>query len=68
MIARFWPPGAPECGVLGWAMLAGLAVVPVNGDSIDQVLRKIAVAGAPVMESYLNDIEPKIIALSSGSV
>jgi DNA-binding transcriptional regulator LsrR (DeoR family) len=41
-------------------------VVPINADSIDQVLRKIAVAGAPVMESYLNDIEPKIIALSSG--
>jgi DNA-binding transcriptional regulator LsrR (DeoR family) len=41
-------------------------VVPVNADSIDQVLRKIAVAGAPVMESYLNDIKPKIIALSSG--
>jgi DNA-binding transcriptional regulator LsrR (DeoR family) len=41
-------------------------VVPVNADSIDQVLRKIAVAGAQVMESYLSDIEPKIIALSSG--
>jgi xylulokinase len=22
MIARFWPPGEPECGVVGWAMLA----------------------------------------------
>lgn len=40
-------------------------VVPVNADSIDQVLRKIAVAGAQVMESYLSDIGPKIIALSS---
>jgi hypothetical protein len=26
MIARFWLPGEPECGVVGWAMLAGLAV------------------------------------------
>jgi DNA-binding transcriptional regulator LsrR (DeoR family) len=41
-------------------------VVPVDADSINQVLRKIAVAGAQVMESYLSDIEPKIIALSSG--
>ncbi len=41
-------------------------VVPVNADSPDQILRKIAVAAAQVMESYLNDIEPKIIALGSG--
>jgi DNA-binding transcriptional regulator LsrR (DeoR family) len=40
-------------------------VVPVNADSADQVLRKIAVAGAQVMESYLSEVEPKIIALSS---
>src|ERR1700724_66124 len=38
-------------------------VVPVNEDSGDQVLRKIAVAAAQVMESYLNDVEPSIIAL-----
>jgi DNA-binding transcriptional regulator LsrR (DeoR family) len=41
-------------------------VVPVNVDSPDQILRKIAVAAAQVMESYLNDFEPKIIALGSG--
>ena len=41
-------------------------VVPVNEDSGDQVLRKIAVAAAQVMESYLNDLQPKIIALGSG--
>ncbi len=41
-------------------------VVPVNDDSADQVLRKIAVAAAQVMESYLNDLRPQIIALGSG--
>jgi DNA-binding transcriptional regulator LsrR (DeoR family) len=41
-------------------------VVPVNVDSGDQVLRKIAVAGAQVMESYLSEADPKIIALGSG--
>jgi DNA-binding transcriptional regulator LsrR (DeoR family) len=41
-------------------------VVPVNADNGDQVLRKIAVAGAQVMESYLDEIEPRIIALGSG--
>jgi len=41
-------------------------VVPVNADTGDQILRKIAVAGAQVMESYLGEVEPKIIALSSG--
>ena len=41
-------------------------VVPVNADSPDQVLRKIAVAAAQVMESYVNEIQPKIIALGSG--
>src|SRR3984957_20204985 len=30
-------------------------VVPVNDDSGDQILRKIAVAAAQVMESYLKD-------------
>jgi DNA-binding transcriptional regulator LsrR (DeoR family) len=46
--------------------LAVCDVVPVNADSADQVLRKIAVAGAQVMESYLNEVKPKIIALGSG--
>lgn len=41
-------------------------VVPINADSADQVLRKIAVAGAQVMESYLGEVQPKIIALGSG--
>jgi DNA-binding transcriptional regulator LsrR (DeoR family) len=41
-------------------------VVPSNEDSPDQVLRKIAVAGAQIMESYLSEPQPKIIALSSG--
>jgi len=41
-------------------------VVPVNEDSADQVLRKIAVAGAQVMEAYISDSRPRIIALSSG--
>ncbi len=46
--------------------LAVCDVVPVNADHPDQVLRKIAVAAAQVMESYLNEIQPKIIALGSG--
>ena len=41
-------------------------VVPVNVDNGDQVLRKIAVAAAQVMESYLSEVDPKIIALGSG--
>jgi len=41
-------------------------VVPVNEDSPDQVLRKVAVAGAQVMESYLSDSKPRIVALGSG--
>src|SRR3984885_2826304 len=41
-------------------------VVPVNVDSGDQVLRKIAVAAAQVMESYLSEADPRIIALGSG--
>jgi DNA-binding transcriptional regulator LsrR (DeoR family) len=46
--------------------LAVCDVVPVNADSPDQVLRKIAVAAAQVMESYLNETQPRIIALGSG--
>jgi DNA-binding transcriptional regulator LsrR (DeoR family) len=41
-------------------------VVPVNVDSGDQVLRKIAVAAAQVMESYVSEVDPKVIALGSG--
>jgi DNA-binding transcriptional regulator LsrR (DeoR family) len=46
--------------------LALCDVVPVNADSADQILRKIAVAAAQVMESYLNEVQPRIIALGSG--
>jgi DNA-binding transcriptional regulator LsrR (DeoR family) len=46
--------------------LAICDVVPVNADNPDQILRKIAVAAAQVMESYLNEVQPKIIALGSG--
>ena len=41
-------------------------IVPVNGDNADQILRKIAVAAAQVVEFYLNDERPKIVALGSG--
>jgi DNA-binding transcriptional regulator LsrR (DeoR family) len=41
-------------------------VVPTNSDSVDQVLQKVAIAGAQVMERYINQAEPKIIGLSSG--
>jgi DNA-binding transcriptional regulator LsrR (DeoR family) len=41
-------------------------VVPVNADSADQLLRKIAVAAAQVMESYLCEVQPRIVALGSG--
>jgi DNA-binding transcriptional regulator LsrR (DeoR family) len=41
-------------------------VVPSNDDSPDQVLRKIAVAGAQIMESYLSEPLPQVIALSTG--
>lgn len=41
-------------------------VVPTNDDGPDEVLRKIAVAGAQVMEEYVALKEPQIIALSSG--
>jgi DNA-binding transcriptional regulator LsrR (DeoR family) len=41
-------------------------VVPVNEDSGEQVLRKIAVAAAQIVESYVSETEPKVIALGSG--
>jgi DNA-binding transcriptional regulator LsrR (DeoR family) len=46
--------------------LALCEVVPSDEDSTDQVLRKIAVAGAQIMESYLAEPQPRIVALSSG--
>jgi DNA-binding transcriptional regulator LsrR (DeoR family) len=41
-------------------------VVPSDEDSRDQVLRKIAVAGAQIMGGYLSEQQPQIIALSTG--
>jgi DNA-binding transcriptional regulator LsrR (DeoR family) len=41
-------------------------VVPSSSDDYDQVLRMIAVAGAEVMESYLQQSEPRIFGLSIG--
>jgi DNA-binding transcriptional regulator LsrR (DeoR family) len=60
-----------SCLELGIALrekynLSVCEVVPVNGDNADQILRKIAVAAAQVVEFYLNDERPKIVALGSG--
>jgi DNA-binding transcriptional regulator LsrR (DeoR family) len=41
-------------------------VVPIDGDSADAVSRKLAVAGAQVMERYLNESKPMVVAVSSG--
>ncbi len=41
-------------------------IVPANDDTTEQILRKIAITGAQVMESYLSATEPKIIALTTG--
>jgi DNA-binding transcriptional regulator LsrR (DeoR family) len=41
-------------------------VVPTTTDGFKGVLRKIAVAGAQLMESFLNRTEPTIVALGSG--
>ncbi len=41
-------------------------VVPANGDDADGTLRKIAVAGAQLMENHLAAVEPRVMALSSG--
>jgi DNA-binding transcriptional regulator LsrR (DeoR family) len=41
-------------------------VVPVDNDSADEIDRKLAVAGAQVMERYLVDEKPMIVAVSSG--
>ena len=46
--------------------LAMCEVVPVDGDSADEIDRKLAVAGAQVMERYLTDERPTVIAVSSG--
>ena len=46
--------------------LAMCEVVPVDADAPDAIDRKLAVAGAQVMERYLNETRPMVIAVSSG--
>lgn len=46
--------------------LAMCEVVPVDDDSAEEIDRKLAVAGAQVMERYLNEERPMVIAVSSG--
>ncbi|MBV9492537.1 MAG: sugar-binding transcriptional regulator [Verrucomicrobia bacterium] len=41
-------------------------VVPADGDGADNLLRKLAVTGAQVMETFFSAVEPKILALSTG--
>jgi DNA-binding transcriptional regulator LsrR (DeoR family) len=41
-------------------------VVPVDSDSAEEIDRKLAVAGAQVMERYLSKEQPMIVAVSSG--
>jgi DNA-binding transcriptional regulator LsrR (DeoR family) len=41
-------------------------VVPVDGDSPDELSRKLAVAGAQVMEQFLAREQPMVVAVSSG--
>ncbi|CAM2191647.1 sugar-binding transcriptional regulator [Paraburkholderia sp. A1RI_3L] len=46
--------------------LAVCEVVPVDDDSPEEIDRKLAVAGAQVMERYLTEEKPMVIAVSSG--
>ncbi|MEQ5839654.1 DNA-binding transcriptional regulator [Paraburkholderia acidicola] len=46
--------------------LAMCEIVPIDGDTHEEVDRKLAVAGAQVMERYLTEERPMVIALSSG--
>ena len=46
--------------------LAMCEVVPVDGDSAEEIDRKLAVAGAQVMERYLGEERPMVVAVSSG--
>ncbi|HEY1996502.1 sugar-binding transcriptional regulator [Paraburkholderia sp.] len=41
-------------------------VVPVDSDTPEEIDRKLAVAGAQVMERYLNEEKPMVIAVGSG--
>jgi DNA-binding transcriptional regulator LsrR (DeoR family) len=46
--------------------LAMCEVVPIDGDTSEQVDRKLAVAGAQVMERYLVEEKPLVVSISSG--
>jgi DNA-binding transcriptional regulator LsrR (DeoR family) len=46
--------------------LALCEVVPVDSDAPGAIERKLAVAGAQVMERYLNEARPMVVAVSSG--
>ncbi|MEZ2349735.1 sugar-binding transcriptional regulator [Caballeronia sp. RCC_10] len=46
--------------------LALCEVVPIDGDNTEQVDRKLAVAGAQVMERYLTDEKPIVVSIGSG--
>ncbi|WP_277186209.1 sugar-binding transcriptional regulator [Caballeronia sp. BR00000012568055] len=46
--------------------LAMCEVVPIDGDEKEQVDRKLAVAGAQVMERYLVDEKPLVVSIGSG--
>jgi DNA-binding transcriptional regulator LsrR (DeoR family) len=41
-------------------------VVPVDSDTSEEIDRKLAVAGAQVMERYLNEEKPMVVAVGSG--
>jgi DNA-binding transcriptional regulator LsrR (DeoR family) len=41
-------------------------VVPIDGDTSEQVDRKLAVAGAQVMERFLVEEKPLVVSISSG--
>ncbi|SAL72532.1 transcriptional regulator [Caballeronia peredens] len=46
--------------------LAMCEVVPIDGDAREQVDRKLAVAGAQVMERYLLEEKPLVVSIGSG--
>ena len=46
--------------------LAMCEVVPIDGDAPEQVDRKLAVAGAQVMERYLLEEKPLVVSIGSG--
>ncbi|MGF6755477.1 sugar-binding transcriptional regulator [Paraburkholderia sp. GAS334] len=46
--------------------LTSCEIVPIDDDSPEEIDRKLAVAGAQVMERYLLEEKPMIVAVSSG--